>query len=88
MLLIGHQKVETKRVRWTVSGDMITYKDNLETPTSDLTTVKNHLNKVISTQVARYVTMDIKDFYLSPPLNNYEHSRIPIKNIPQEIIDQ
>ena len=32
--------------------------------------------------------MDIKDIYLITPLENYEYARIPIKKIPQEIINQ
>ena len=46
------------------------------------------MNKVISTEGARYVTMDIKYFYLSTPLEKHEYATIPIKKIPNEIIDQ
>ena len=65
------QKIEKKRVRWTASGDCIDYKDNLATPTSGLTTVKCHLNRVISTNGAKYSTMNIHDFYLGTSLTEY-----------------
>ena len=32
--------------------------------------------------------MDIKDFYLGTPLESYEYAKIPLKNIPDKIIDQ
>ena len=42
-------KEEMKRVRWTVGGDCIQYDGDLATPTANLTTVKYHINYVIST---------------------------------------
>ena len=73
------QEIETKYVRWTFGGDRITCNVNLATPTTDLITVKLYLNKVISTKHAKYVTMDIKNFYLGTQLDKYEYVKIPIK---------
>ena len=74
--------------KWTVGGDRITYNGALVTPIENLTTVKLHLNKIMSTKGARYATMDIKNFYLGTPLEEYGYAKIPIKKIPNEIIDQ
>ena len=82
------QKKETKRVRWTVGGNRIIYNRALTTPTADLTTVKLHINEVISMRGVKYTTMDIKDFYLDTPLEEYKYAKNLIKNIPNEIIDQ
>ena len=34
------------------------------------------------------MTMDIKDFYLNNPMERYEYMHIPIKDIPQCIMEQ
>jgi hypothetical protein len=56
------QKEETHRVRFTAGGDRILYPGNVSTPTADMTTIKIHLNSVISTPGARYMNIDLKDF--------------------------
>ena len=58
-------KVETHRVRFTVGGDMIDYKGAVTTPTTESQTVKLHLNYVIPTTRAKYMTMDIKKIILT-----------------------
>jgi hypothetical protein len=71
-------KAEQYRIRFTAGGDKITYPGNVSTPTVDTTTVKCHLNSVVSTPSAKYMTLDIHNFYLNTPLPNYEY----MKNIP------
>ena len=34
------------------------------------------------------MTVDIKDYYLGTPMNRYEDMRIPVKHIPQDIMEQ
>ena len=34
------------------------------------------------------MTIDIKDYYIDTPKNYYEYMRIPVKHIPQNIMDQ
>ena len=79
-------KTETKRVRWTVSGDQITYDGKIVTPTANLTTVKIHINHTVSTAGAHYDVIDIKDFYLGTPMMEYKYACIPLSKIPEEII--
>ena len=75
-------------IRFTVSGNMIDYPGNVATPTTELATVNVHLNSVISDINASYMTVDIKDFYLGTPMNRFEYMRIPVKHIPQDIMQQ
>ena len=79
-------KAEVHRTRLTVGGDKVHYPGDVGTPTADLTLVKIHLNSVISTPGARYMTLDVKNFYLNTPMVRYEYVRIKLDDIPEEII--
>ena len=81
------RKEETKRARMTVGGDQIDYPGEVSTKTADILTTKILLNKVISTPGAKFMGMDLKDFYLSNNLPRPEYIRIPMAILPQEIID-
>jgi len=45
-------------------------------------------NSVISTPGARFMTMDVGNFYLNTPLIRPEFLRIHIDDIPEEIINE
>ena len=79
-------KAEVHRTRLTVGGDKVHYPGDVGTPTADLTLVKMHVNSVISTRNAHYMTLDVKNFYLNTPMVRYEYVRIKIEDIPEEII--
>jgi hypothetical protein len=81
------QKEETLCVRFTCGGDKIVYAGNVSTPTADMSTIKIHLNSTISTKDAKYMTMDVVDFYLNNPLPTLEYMRIPVWAIPKIIMD-
>jgi hypothetical protein len=81
------EKANTKRVRWTAGGDRIDYPGNKTTKTADITTAKLLFNSVISTPNGRFMTIDLKDFYLCSDLPDYEYVRIPLHMLPQAIID-
>ena len=49
---------------------------------------KTLFKSVISTKGARFMTMDISNFYLMTPLKQPEYMRVKLNNIPQEIIDE
>jgi hypothetical protein len=51
-----------------MEGDRVHYLGNAGTPTADLLTVKLLINSTISTPNTKYMTMDIKDFYLNTPM--------------------
>jgi hypothetical protein len=76
------KKDETRRVRFTVGGDQVDYPGAVSTKTADLATAKILINSVLSTPGAKYMTGDLKDFYLNTPMDRYEYVRIPIDVIP------
>jgi hypothetical protein len=67
--LVRPEKIdEPNRTRLVAGGDRVHYPGDAGTPTADLLTVKLLLNSIISTENARFMTMDIKDFYLNTPM--------------------
>jgi hypothetical protein len=66
-------KKDKYRTRITIGGNLINFPDDCGTPTADLLTVKLLLNSIISTTNAKFMTLDIKDFYLMTPMKRYEY---------------
>jgi hypothetical protein len=85
---IRPNKTETHQVRLTVGGNLIQYPVDVSTRSTDLTTSKCLWNSTISTEGAKYMCLDVKNFYLDTPMDSFEYIRIPIKLIPQQIIVQ
>ena len=54
------KKEEPYRIRMTVGGNLIYYPHDKSQPTADITTIKLHLNSVLSTPGAKYACLDIK----------------------------
>jgi hypothetical protein len=54
----------------------------VSTKTANLATAKILLNSVLSRPGAKYMTGDLKDFYLKTPMEHYEYVRLPIEVIP------
>ena len=79
------EKADPNRVRITVGGDRINCPDDCGTPTADLLTVKLLLNSVISTPGAKFMTMDISDFYLMTPLKRKEYLRMKLADMPDNL---
>ena len=75
-------------MRLTVGGDRINYPEDCRTPTADMTLFKIHVNSILSTQRAKCLTMDIKDFYLRTPMKRPEYMKLKITEIPEEIIQE
>ena len=61
------------RTRLTVDGDCVNYPYDCGTPTVNLATVKYLLNSVISTPLAKFMTINIKDFYLCTPMTRFKY---------------
>ena len=61
-------KTEKYRVRLTVGGDKLDYDFDATSPIASLIETKLLLNSVISDSAkgARFMTMDIKDFFYKP----------------------
>ena len=82
------EKSDPYSTRITMGGNLINYPDDCGTPTADLLTVKLLLNSVISTDDARFMTIDIKDFYLMTPMKHHEYFCMKIDLFPHNIIDE
>ena len=77
---------EPNRTRLVAGGDRVHYPGDAGTPTADLLTVKLLLNSIISTPNAKFMTMDIKDFYLNTPMARYEYMRLQLADMPEDVI--
>ena len=71
----------------TVGGNLLDFTVNISAPTVSITTEKCVFNSVVSTPGTRYILADIKHFYLNNILLDPEFMWIPLKIIPQDIID-
>eukprot|EP00804_Cyclotella_cryptica_P006740 CCRYP_015699-RA/>CCRYP_015699-RA protein AED:0.48 eAED:0.59 QI:0/0/0/0.33/0/0.66/3/0/297 len=80
------EKEDPYRIHLTVGANRITYPGNCGTPTADMLTTKVLLNSVISTKGARFMTIDIRDFYLNTPMVHPEYMRLKLSDIPDHII--
>jgi hypothetical protein len=83
---IKDHKEEKERTRLTVGGDQIEYPGDKSTRTAGLTTAKILINSVISTPNAKFLVIDIKNFYLNTPLGRFEYMVINLASLPQETI--
>ena len=83
---IRPEKEEKHRTRFTVGGDRVNYPGEVATPTADMLVAKLLFNSIISTPKAKFMTMDISNFYLMTPLKRKEYIRMKISDIPEEII--
>jgi hypothetical protein len=67
-------------------GNRVHYPGDARTPTANLLTVKILINSTVSTPNAKYMTMDIKNFYLNTPMAWYKYMQLRIANIPDNVI--
>jgi hypothetical protein len=72
----------------TMGGNLVNYPDDYGTPTADLLTIKLMFNSIISTPNAKFMTIDIKDFYLMTPMDRYEYFRMKLELFPHDIINE
>ena len=81
-------KKDKYRTRVTMGGNLVNFPGDCGTPTADLLTVKLLLNSIISTTNAKFMTLNIKDFYLMTPMKRYEYFHMKLDLFPQDIIDE
>ncbi len=89
-IVVDHrpQKEDSNRIRIAVGGNLITYKGSTSTRTADLTTSKLLWNSVLSTEGAKYMCLNIKNFNLTAALDYYEYMKIPLALFPEWIKTQ
>ena len=73
-----------------VVGDRLHYDDDAGAPAASLLETKILINSVIShaKSGAKFMTLDIKNFYLATPMNKPENMQIPLTSIPEDINTQ
>ena len=64
------------------------YPDDCGTPTANLLTVKVLLNSIVLTPHEKFMTIDIKDFYLMTPMEQYKYFKMKIDLFPDDIIEE
>jgi hypothetical protein len=78
--VVGHrpQKEDPNRIRLTAGGNFIQCDKELSVPTAGLLeTAKLHWNSIVSTAMAKYMCIDLKNFYPTAKLEFYEYRTIP-----------
>ena len=61
--MVRPEKAEQNRTRFVVGGDKINYPGEVATPTAEMLVAKLLFNSVISTIGAKFMTMDISNFF-------------------------
>ncbi len=69
-------------------GNLINYPGDCGTPMADLLMVKLLFNSVISSPQAKFMCIDIKNFYLCTPMSQYEYFRMKLEFFPDDIIKE
>ena len=80
------QKTEKHRTRVVVGGNKVHFPGDTGTPTAEMLLVKIMLNSVVSTPGARFMSIDIKNFYLATPMKRYEYIKLKLNTLPDKII--
>ena len=81
-------KAEFNNVRLTVGGNRLNFPGITAAQCASLTTSQCLFNSTISTQDARFMCLDIGDFYYSTPMTYYEYTRIAFASILPKIVEQ
>jgi hypothetical protein len=74
-------------MRIITEGNLINYPGGWGIPTANLLTVKLLLDSVISTANVKFMTLDLKDFYLMTPMECYEYFQMKLELFPQDVIN-
>ena len=89
-LVVDHrpQKEDPNRIGITAGRNLIQCESELSVRTADINTAKLHWNSVVSREDARYMCLNIKNFYLTATLEYYEYMQIPLSYFPAWMIGQ
>ena len=71
------QKSEPYHTCITVGGNLIDYPGNLSMKVANMTTFKILVNSTLSTPGACWLGLDVKNYYLGTPMEDYEYMFIP-----------
>mmetsp|Transcript_11265 Transcript_11265/g.15885 ORF Transcript_11265/g.15885 Transcript_11265/m.15885 type:complete len:463 (+) Transcript_11265:115-1503(+) len=81
-------KSEKWRVRLVVRGDRLSYNEDSGSPAATMLETKLLINSVIfeAWKGARFLSLDLKDFFVATPMHRPEFMKIPLKYIPTDIM--
>jgi hypothetical protein len=79
---------EPNRTRFTVHSNKINCPGEVATPTAEMLAAKTLFNSVISTARAKFMTMDVCNFYLMTPLKRPEYLQVCLIDLLEEIIKE
>ena len=88
MCKLKPHKFEKHRSRLTVSGKRVDYPFPISTPTADITTFKCLINVVLSTPPAKFMTVDIHNFYFNMLIEHFKYMKLLIDISLEEFITQ
>ena len=74
------------RTRMTIGSNMLDYNKNTKVLTTDLVTMKLLLNSILSIPEAKFMTIDIKNFYLEIELREKQYMFLLVELVPDKII--
>ena len=83
---IKQSKKETHITRITAGGNVLQCDGNTSAPTADLATLKLLINSVVSTSKAKFMKLDIKNYYLRTTLAEKQCIFIQADTAPEKII--
>ena len=82
------EKYDLYSFRLTGGGERIICSWDCGSPTVDMLTVKLILNSIVLTTDESFVTIDIKDLYLSMPIPRYKYMRLKLSDLPDNVFRQ
>ncbi len=82
------QKEDPNRIKITAMGNLVSYEGELSVQTADINNAKIHWNSVISNKKAKYMCLDIKNFYLTATLKYFKYMKIPLVLFQRWIVKQ
>ncbi len=82
------QKDDPNQICIAVGSNLIKYKGDTSTRTAELTTSKLLWNSILSTEDAKYMCLDLNNFYLAAALDSFEYMEIPLALFPEWVKTQ
>ena len=87
MLSLQPEK-ETNRTRAVLGDNLVHIPDDVGTPTADMMLFKILLNSVISTPEAKFMTINISNFYLNTPKTRYKYVKMRLADTSNEVVQE
>ena len=72
---------EKNRTRATLGGNRVNYPGDVGTPTADMLLFKVLLNSVVSTPGAKFIALNVSNFYLNTPMDRFEYVKLRLTDM-------